>query len=143
MKSFRALVLALALVFTVGSCAAVVASLPKVIAIVSDASLILDAIDGFVSNVFKAKPDPELEKKVDTAIAKARLALAAANRTATGAENLSQSQLTEAFSDFRVAYQDVLALVGPLGVTTGNGPGNGLKAAPGTLQVPEPLALKF
>lgn len=139
MKSFRAFVLALALVFSVGSCAAVVSALPKIVSIVSDASLIVDAIQSFTAAEFKSHPNADLEKKVDQAIAKARLALAAANRIASGSENLSQAQINEAFAEFRSAYQDLTSLVGPLGVSTGSG----LKAAPGTLIVPEPLALKL
>jgi hypothetical protein len=139
MKSLRAFVLGLALVFTVGSCAAVVASLPKVIAVVTDASLILNQIDSFVNGVFAVKPDAELQKKYAVVMAATRKALAAANRIATGSQDLTQSQINDAFAEFRAAYQDLLALVGPLGVTTGNGD----KAAPGTLQVPEPLALSL
>jgi hypothetical protein len=146
MKSLRGFVLGLALVFSVSSCAAVVASLPKVIAVVTDASLILDQINTFVNGVFAAadaagKPETDLQKKFNEAITKARSALAAANRTAAGAENLSQSQIAEAFADFRAAYQDLLALVGPLGVSTGNGNGDKAASSGPSLQVPEPLAL--
>jgi hypothetical protein len=139
MKSLRAFVLALSLVVAASSCAAVVASLPKVIAVVTDASLILNQIDSFVNGVFTVKPDAELQKKYAQAMEVARKALAAANRIAAGSEHLTQQQVAEAFADFRVAYQDLLALVGPLGVSTGNGD----KAAPGMLNVPEPLALKL
>jgi hypothetical protein len=144
MKSFRAFVLALSLVFAASSCAAVVASLPKVIAVVTDASLILDQIAGFVNGVFQVKPNAELQKKFEIALARTRSALQAANRIASGSENLTQSQINEAFADFRAAYQDLLALAGPLGVQTGNGD---KAAAPGptgaSLQVPEPLALSL
>lgn len=146
-RSLRAIALSVALVVATGSCAAVVSTLPKVISIVSDAALIVDQIDSFASAIFKVKPDADLEKKVSEAIILARKALAFANRTAAGAENLSQAQLVAAFDDFRIAYQDLLALVGPLGVTTGGGAGASGSDA-GTLgvarlQVPEPLALRL
>lgn len=140
-KPIRALVLAVALVFSVSSCAAVVSTLPKVVSIVSDAALIVDAIDSFVDNVFQVKPDTELQSKVDLAIARTRLALAMANRLATGTEKITQAQLVAAFEDFRVAYQELLALVAPLGVSTSGD--LALKATAGGLQVPEPMALRL
>lgn len=159
MKSLRATALALVLVFSVGSCATVASTLPKVMSVVSDAALIVEQIDSFSAAVFKAVPNADLEKKVEQAINIARKALATANRTASGAENLSQSQLAAAFDDFRIAYQNLLALVGPLGVTTGSGAGGALGAsgcgsgsagdgglcaiAGERLQVPEPLALSL
>lgn len=142
MKPIRIILLAAALAVPVSSCAAVVSALPTVIAAVQDGMLILDAIDSFVDNVFKVRPDAELEKKVDVALARTRLALDTALRISRGTENLTQAQLDTAFNEFRIAYQDLVALVTPLGVSTGAG--DTLRALPGGgLQVPEPLALRL
>ena len=80
MKPIRVILLAAALAVPVASCAAVVSALPTVIAAVQDGMLVLDAIDSFVANVFKVRPDTDLEKKVDVAIARTRLALDTALR---------------------------------------------------------------
>ncbi len=141
-RSLRGLVLALALVVgaaSVPSCAAVVSALPTVRAVLVDALLILDQIDSFTDGVFAVRPNAELHAKIEIAISKTKLALATANRLASGSEKASQAQLSAAFEDFRVAYQNLIGLVGPLGVTTGDA----LRAVPGGLQVPEPLALSL
>lgn len=142
MNPIRIILLAAALAVPVASCAAVVSALPVVIAAVQDGMLVLDAIDSFVENVFKVRPDTDLQKKIDAAIVRTRLALDTALRLSQGTEKLTQAQLDAAFNDFRIAYQDLVALVAPLGVSTGTG--TTLRAMPGGgLQVPEPLALRL
>jgi hypothetical protein len=139
MKLARVALLFAALSVPVASCAAVVAALPTVSAVVIDAMLVVDTIAQFVDGVFKVKPDPELQAKIGKAIARTKIALDAALRIAQGTDKLTKEQLDGAFADFRVAYADLIALVGPLGVTTGEG----LHARPGGLTVPTPLALKL
>ena len=141
MKPIRIILLAAALAVPVASCAAIVSALPAVIAAVQDGMLVLDAIDSFVENVFKVRPNADFEKKVDAAIARTRLALDTALRLSQGTEKLTQAQLDAAFNEFRIAYQDLVALVAPLGVTAGVG--DSLRATPGGLQVPEPLAFRL
>lgn len=134
----RSVLLAAVLSLTV-SCAAVVSYLPTVVAVATDALLVVDQIKAFVDGVFVIKPDPDLQKRVDQAIARTKTALDAAIRIASGADKLTKEQAAEAFADFRVAYQDLIALVAPLGVSTGET----LRATPGGLTVPTPLAIKL
>jgi hypothetical protein len=136
-RSARALLLATTLTVSTASCAAVVSYLPTVVAVVTDAILVIDQIKVFVDGVFVMKPAPELQKKIDQAIARTKVALDAALRIANGTDRLTKEQADAAFADFKVAYQDLIALVAPLGVSTGQT----LRATPGGLQVPEPLAL--
>lgn len=134
----RALMLATTLTVSTASCAAVVSYLPTVVAVVQDALIVVDQIKVFVDGVHAVKPDTDLTK-VYQAIARTKTALDGALRATNGVDHLTKEQADEAFADFRVAYQDLVALVAPLGVSTGPG----LKAGPGTLQVPEPLALRL
>lgn len=136
MKRIRTLLLAVALTTSITSCAAVVSYLPTVVSVVTDALIVVDQIKTFVDGVHAVKPDVDLAK-VYAAISRTKVALDAALRATNGVDKLTKEQADAAFADFRVAYQDLIALVGPLGVTTGNG----LKAAPGSLQVPTPMAL--
>lgn len=122
-------------------CATVAAYLPIAIAYAQDGALILDQIDRFVHGFFAVKPDVDLQKKVDVALARARSALDLALRAANGTQDLDQAKIDAAFAEFRAAYIDLLALAGPLGVHSG--PGNHMGAAPGGgLLVPEPMALR-
>ena len=118
-------------------CATVAAYLPTVIAAVQDGALVVDTIERFADRYFAAKPNPELQKKADQAIARTRSALDAALRTASGAQDLNDAKVDEAFAEFRRAYTDMVALLGPLGLSTGEG----LRASPGGLTVPTPLAM--
>lgn len=140
-----ALIGALALISPLGaSCAAVLSALPKVVAAVTDAAQILDAIENFSDRFFLAAPDEANERKVRASIDRARLALNAALRATQGAENLSQDALAAAFADFRAAYKDLLALTEPMGVKQAAPGAEQLMAAtPGGLTVPEPMALSL
>lgn len=124
---------------TAPGCATIAPFLPKVIAAVTDGALVIDTIDRFVDRYFESRPNAELQKKVDVAVARTRSALDAALRIASGAQDLNQAKVDEAFKEFRLAYQDLLALVGPLGVMAGGG--GKLQARPGGLLVPEPMAM--
>lgn len=123
-------------------CAAVASVLPDVIAAVTDGVLILDQIEDFVRRYFAANPNPEKEKALAKALAKARGALIAAQRASKGAEKLDQQKVDEAFADFRVAYQELRALVDGVPGFRVQKPGEPkLTAGPGELVVPEPEAL--
>lgn len=124
-------------IFTVGGCAAVAAYLPSIVAAITDATLILDNIKSFADRYFVVKPDPTLQEKVDSAVSRARIALDLAIRATQGASDLTQEQIDKAFSEFKDAYVDLLKLVEPIGVTTGDG----IKVVPGGLNVPSPMAL--
>lgn len=130
--------LALPLALGTPGCATIASNLPIVIAAVLDAQMILDSLTGFVDAFFRVKPDADLEKKVRDSMARTKSALNVALRLAQGAEKLDQAKIDEAFKEFRLAYADLLVLLAPLGVSAS---GNVLKATPGGLIVPEPLAL--
>lgn len=136
----RVLVAIFVTFLTVGNvgCATVVPALPTVIAAVTDAVMILDGIQNFVDKYFAAKPNPALEEKVGDAMQKTRAALNVALRSAQGAQDLDQAKVDDAFKNFRAAYQELMVILGPLGVASA---GNTLMAVPGGLQVPEPMAL--
>lgn len=138
LTSLLATFIALPLLLGSPGCATIASNLPIVIAAVLDAQIILDSLTSFVDAFFKVKPDADLEKKVRDSMARTRSALNAALRLAQGAEKLDQAKIDEAFKEFRGAYTELLALLAPLGVSAS---GNTLKATPGGLIVPEPLAL--
>lgn len=131
--------LILVLVLTVCGCAALASLLPKVIATIADAGMIIDTIEDFADAVFMTSPDPDAQTKVHAALEKTRAALNVTLRTATGAQNLTEKQASEAFADFRKAYEELLVVVAPLGVKQADDGVLSINA--GLLVVPKPLAL--
>lgn len=122
----------------------IISALPEIIAVVTDATLILDQIEAFVRRFFAARPDPDKEQAVARALGRARAALVAAQRTAKGAQNLDQQKIDEAFADFKVAYRELRGLVdGIPGLRVARAGEPTLSATPGELVVPEPEALTF
>lgn len=95
------------------------AALSKISSTATEASLVLDLVDGFSGSYFVQHPNPGLEAKVDASVAAARAALRAALAAARGSEALSQQQVDAAFGQFREAYAQLLAIAGPIGVLTG------------------------
>lgn len=137
-RLFVALAAMLALPVAATSCAAVISALPTVIAYAQDAAFILDQVAKFVDAYFVVHPNAALQKQASVAEARARSALDLALRTATGAQDLDQAKADAAFADFRLAWQDYIVLVGPMGVKAG---APRLAATPaGGLLVPDPLA---
>lgn len=135
-------VLALALMLAAPACATVAAvapHLPTIIAAVTDGLMVLDAIESFIDRYYKQNLDAASEAKVRLGLARARGALNTALRVGQGAEKLDRAQVDEAFAEFRVAYLELLALVGPLGVQSGDR----LAVRAGSIVVPEPLAIKL
>jgi hypothetical protein len=140
----RLLVASLLALLAVGTstCGAIVSALPTVIAAVTDAVLILDQIEDFARAFFLAHPNADKEKAVARAVGKARAALITAQRAAKGAEKLDQARVDDAFADFRVAYQELRAVLdGVPGLRVQRPGGPRLAAGPGELVVPEPEAL--
>jgi hypothetical protein len=141
-RIIRTLCLTLALCLALPACAAVLAYLPTALAVISDAVLVLQQIEAFARGYFAAHPDPVTQAKIDAALLRARSALDAATRLANGAQALDAKQFAAALADFRAAYDDLLVLVGPIGVhhaVEGLDLGTGYG---GDLIVPEPLALR-
>lgn len=122
-------------------CAAVLSALPTVISWVTDAATILDQIDSFAGLFFSQHPDAETQRYVEVAIAKARASLNAALRATQGGQELSKEQLDKAFEDFRAAYAELLAVVGPIGVKQAGQARYGMSTNGTELVVPPPLAM--
>lgn len=135
-------------ILTLGACAhtqplvtVVTNALPEATAYAEDASLILTGVETFEKGYYTVKPNVEQQKLVETAIARARSAIDAGLRVCMGIKDVSQSQIGPAFADFQRVYQDVLALLGPLGAHRAP-PGHRLGATPGGgYAVPDPLLL--
>ncbi len=140
MKRLSVLFLAVFVVASVPSCAAIYSNLPKATAYAQDAALVVGAVETFEHAYFAVNPNPPLEKTIDTAIARARAAIDGALRTINGTGALQTADLDTAFDEFRVAYGDLINLVKPLGISTS---GAGIKAERGGLTVPEPMAMSF
>ena len=99
--------------------------------------MVVDTIARFVDVWLAKHPGRPDEARIRGAIEKTRTALDVALRAAQGAQKLDQAQIDAAFADFRIAYTELLALVAPLGVQSGDT----LAARPDTITVPTPLAL--
>jgi hypothetical protein len=116
-------------------------ALPEATAYAEDASLILTGVETFEKGYYTIKPNAEQQKQVEVAIARARSAIDAGLRICMGIKDLSQSQIGSAFSDFQRVYQDVIALLGPLGAHR-SPPGSRFGAGSGGgYAIPDPLVL--
>lgn len=138
MKRTAAVLSLLAALTLSPGCATVAAWLPTVIAYVQDGAIVVDTIERFADKYFDSHPGTDLEKKADLAIARTRAALDAVLHVATGADNINKAQVDAAFDEFRKAYGELVALLAPIGVSSGGA----LRAAPGHLTVPAPLAME-
>lgn len=130
-------------IFLLCGCASILSALPTVIAAVTDAALVLDAIDSFVDKYFENNPEPALEMKVEEAMNAARASLNIALRVTNGVDDLSREDAIAAFSEFKRAYEELLVLVEPLGVKQALGDQGMLSASKNVLYVPKPLALQL
>lgn len=131
-----------------GGCGPVLSALPKVIAAVTDGIQILDMIEQHADLVLlQTNADAPTKAKVHEALTRAKAALNAALRSAQGAEEagkLDQANADMAFASFKEAYEQLLVVVGPLGVKE-TGDANLMSARASTsgnmLMVPRPEAL--
>ena len=124
------------------ACAALAKWLPVVISALGEAGQVLDAIDGVALAHFEANPDAEARKTYGQIMSRARSSLALAHRLSKGTDDASKQKINEAFGEFKKAYQDLLALLGPLGVVAPST--DGAMSAPtddGPLLVPPPESL--
>lgn len=120
-------------------CSFLASALPAVSEIVSDGSLILSTIEAFISGFFRNHPDPVTQAKYDAAMQKTRLALIAAERALAGVKDITEQDMAGAFAEFRAAYEELLQIISPMGVKSGDR----LAAAPGQLMVPSPAAFRI
>lgn len=118
----------------------VINSLPTVLSYVQDAELVLQGLETAETIFFAAKPNPTLQIKVDQGIALAKDALDAGLHATAGVTDLSQSQITQAFSAFTAAYTNVVALLGPLGEQHG-AMGVAYKTTQGVITVRTPVLI--
>ena len=105
----------------------------------------LDVIQSFVTDYFRAKPDVAKEKEVDDGITKTREGLITATKLLEGIEAATQLQIDNATKDFRDAWDELVKLVGPLGVKISK-PGEHLMMSEGergiVVEEPEILSLR-
>lgn len=119
----------------------VVDNLPRAVAYAQDGLIALDIVESTEKAVFAVSPNPALQAKVETGIADARTALDAGLKLCLGGENLSQAQIDQAFANFKTAYTDIMALLGPLGVRRAPAAGHSGGQHGGGYVVADPLLL--
>ena len=132
-----------ALPLMTGGCAALVTALPFVLEGITDAMLILDQVQSFVSLYFAQHKDQQaLYEKIVKVIDKVRSSMIVAERTAKAAKDLSDKDVQAALKDFSDAWTELMAIVNPIGVSTAL-PGEAPHAAPGKLVVPQPAIFQL
>ena len=114
----------------------------KALPAIIEAGALLDAIDLKAKQHFNEQPNEELEKKYVVAMAKAKLTLSAASRLSEGTQQLDGANVEAAFKEYGLAFQEVMAIVGPLGVAAPLGDGT-LQIGDGddALMIPLPRAI--
>ncbi len=124
-------------------CAALAKWLPTVISVLGESAQVLEAIEAVADQHFRENPDEPTEKRYRQIMATARSALSLAHRLSKGADAASKQKVDKAFAEFKVAYQDLLALLGPLGVVAPAQDGDAMRApvGDGPLLVPPPESL--
>jgi hypothetical protein len=128
---------------SLAGCASFWAALPTVVAAFEDSALILDRIGDFVNNTyFREHPDPAKQKEVDAALVKTRDALDLCARLADAGDAVHKDELAQALADFDTAWNELMQIVGPLGVREQH-PGQHMKAGPGEIVVQRPLLLSL
>lgn len=113
----KRLALVLALAMALPGCAAIARIASVVAEAITEYGPILDVIASAADDYFDANPDAD-RASYAKAMAKARLALSATMHAARGATESTDQDVDAAFEEFRKAYQDVLAILGPLGVAS-------------------------
>lgn len=113
-----------------------VPAIEDVIMVVQDGATILDAIDTIAHQFFLAHPDQVLQAKYDASMAKCRISLDAALRTARAAKEFKQGEANAAFADFRAAYTELTGLLGSSGIQP-------QPASIGGAHVPIPIAMTY
>lgn len=112
----RTFLLSSSVALSASGCAAIAKVIEVILPLVVEAAEILDAIDAKAQVYFKANPDPETESTYGQIMSRAKLALSAITRAAKGAQSAEDQDLDAAFIEFRQAYSDILALLGPFGI---------------------------
>jgi len=119
----------------------VVNLMPKVHTYVEDGGLVISAVEGIEQSYFQARPNPDLQKKVEILIANAKTALRAGLKVCEATEHLSNSNIVAAFADFRGLYTDIVALLEPYGARRDGAMGAGAGPPGPDLALPDPPLL--
>ncbi len=142
----RALLLALPLCLlvpaTTTGCAAAIPVLTKIAAVITNAKIVLDIIDGGAREWFRTHPDTpdKVIAEYEKIHQKALLALDAAAQAVAGSTDLSQDEYDAAFAEFKQAYIDLVNLLHKQGIAQDGTMG----AADGsTIELPTPMALAY
>lgn len=130
--------------FSLPSCAPIMAALPQVVAVITDAMATLTVIDQAVEQWLDAHPnvDPAKRAKYREAYTRCVSALNAANHALAGVEKLDQSQVDVAFAEFKTAYYALRDLLVIEGVARADTQGR-LTVGTDAVLLPEPEALTF
>lgn len=126
------------LALSVSGCATVVPLLPQIVTYVQDAEIGVNAVVALVGSLGL---DAGQVKLIDQTAAKALLAADAVAKLAQGGEAVNQAQVDAAFADFKVAFNDLMALVGPYGIHVGDVP-KATRTAGGGWVIPMPTICK-
>lgn len=135
-----ALPLCLLVPATMTGCAVAIPVLTTIAAVITNAKIVLDIINGGAQEWFRTHPNvPEKTKQeYEKVFRKALLALDAAAQAVAGSTDLSQEDYDSAFAEFKQAYIDLVNLLHREGIARDNTMG----AADGsTIELPTPLAL--
>lgn len=107
----------IALVLLTG-CASFWSSLPTVVTVEQTAETTVASIQAFADSYFAAHPDASLQAKVDEGLTKTRQALLALESATKATTDVHDSNVAAAIADVENAYEQLLAIAAPLGVTT-------------------------
>jgi hypothetical protein len=131
----------LALPVTMTGCATLAKWLPAVIGAIGKAEAVLDAIEIQANAYFEANPDPDKKKKYVALLSKAHSLIAATHASMKGADAAAKQDVDTTWAEFKKVYQEILGLLGPLGIVAPSQDGT-LSASPdGPLMVPPPDAM--
>lgn len=123
-------------------CKELIPLIPKIVAVLADATSTLQIIDTAVEEWFDQHPDvdPKVRAEYRLLYAKCHEALNGANHALQGAEDLTQNDYDAAFAEFKAAYIQLRDLLYREGIASTDGK---LGAAGATVDVPEPMALTY
>lgn len=112
------LVLPLLALLAAGSagCPGLISALPAVTSAIVEVANVVDTIAAWVDLYFKQRPDPDLERRAQAAVAKTRNAMNAVLRLAEAAKAADDQDVAKAFDDLEAAYKELLELTQPIGV---------------------------
>ncbi len=118
--TLRAVLLSAALSLGLG-CAYLPQLVPIIAAILADvaeAESKLNTVESLALTYFAEHPDKDAQRTVAVSIATCRASLEGATQVVKGAGELSDGDYDEAFTDFRLAWGDLMLVLGNLGIVS-------------------------